>query len=123
MTIAFANHDGDAVELDYSIEPDGTPCAANPDAYAPYLLVEEGDAVVKGQLIARQLKTANGSDGAHVHFDLRNGGDVACPNIFTAAVTSSFDAHYGTEACSGTPFAAPTFCFQPDAGEDLTGLY
>lgn len=127
VNLTFAQTGGKNVTFSYSIEPmDGYHCSggvqgSDNGAYAPYILVQEGESVTKGQVIARMYKPNNGSDGSHLHFHLQTEGNSGfqCPNIFDSAVTTTFASLYGTEDCSGTDFGAPTFCYQPGAGEDL----
>jgi len=125
FSLEFARSGGDLLVFNFSIEPqDGTPCAADPKAYAPYIFVEDGQKVQTGQLIGQMFKTADPADGAHIHFDVQNErtGEFHCPNIFNAQVTADFAARFGTDVCGGIPFPE-TFCFKPAPGEDLTGLF
>lgn len=128
FTLAFARSGSNVISFEFSLEPmDGHPCSpgygGNPDFFTPYILVSEGQEVSKGDLLGRLLKTNNGSDNTHIHFHLLKEGPYTfhCPNIFDAAITSTFGSLYGGETCSGSSMPA-TFCYCPDPGEDLTGL-
>lgn len=126
VDLIFATSGDDNVAMHFSIEPqDGHHCSdADDDAdfYSQYILVTEGEEVTKGQVLARFVKFANGSDGAHVHFDLNDdSGEKYCPNVFNQTITDAFQAVYGDSTCDGAALPA-TFCYEPDASEDLTGL-
>lgn len=100
---------------------DGTPCDTDADYYTPYIFVEEGEQVVKGQILGQMYKTAQPADGAHIHFDILNDrtNSFYCPNIFNTSIETSFASLFGTDVCGGVQFPA-TFCYQPGPGEDLT---
>lgn len=123
ILIQFATYQGSAVKLVLSFEPfGGRLCGTNPNFYDQYILVKEGQAVTKGDLIAKMSKTNSGNNDAHIHFHLSTAsGHMHCPNIFSSGVVNDFAKTYGTETCSGTAFPA-TFCYLPATGEDLTGL-
>jgi len=125
VDIGIAKHNGQSLLFEFSLEPfAGLLCQSNSDFYKQFILVSQGQTVQKGQVIARlNKKTGVGGDATHVHFDLQDmqSGNFHCPNIFTPAIAAQFGTLYGAETCSGTPFPA-TLCYQPAAGEDLTGL-
>jgi hypothetical protein len=125
VDLAVALHKGEPLLFEYSIEPfAGLQCQANPDFYKQFIFVSAGQNVKKGDVIALLFrKGATGGDATHVHFNLQDmfSGNFYCPNVFNDAVEASFSGVYGSETCAGVPFG-PTFCYQPAAGEDLTGL-
>ncbi|HEX9805090.1 MAG TPA: hypothetical protein VGA67_05395, partial [Candidatus Dojkabacteria bacterium] len=118
--ISFAQLDGDEVILSYSIEPvNGIQCGNNPDIYDQYILVENGQKVQKGDVIARMPKADTGDDNAHIHFQLNLvSGGIYCPNIFDEKVTQDFSQMYHGQTCAGREIPA-TFCFEPAPGQDL----
>jgi hypothetical protein len=127
VDIAVATHNGEPLLFEFSLEPfAGLQCQSNADFYKQFIFVSLGQTVKKGDVIALLLKKVGiGGDATHVHFDLQDmqSGAFHCPNIFTAAIESSFAGVYGSETCSGAPFGPSAgFCYQPAAGEDLTGL-
>jgi hypothetical protein len=125
FSLEFARIGNDLLVLNFSIEPeDGTPCAADPNVYKPYIFVGEGEKVKKGQVIGQMLKTALPSDGAHIHFDIQNErtGSFHCPNLFTQSIVNSFSSKFGNDVCGGIQFP-DTFCYKPGPDEDLTGLF
>ena len=122
---------GDNVTFHYSIEPlengqtNPHPCSdesyGDPNYFAQYIFVEEGQKVSKGDLIAKYPKYAGQSDdGAHIHFNLLTDDGQKCPNIFNSQVTTDFAASPddGLLKCYTTNID-PTFCYMPDAGEDI----
>lgn len=128
FSLAFARSGSNTVSFEFSLEPqDGHPCSpaygGNPDFFAPYIFVTEGQQVSKGDLLGRLLKTNNGSDSAHIHFHLlkEEVNSFHCPNIFDTTITGTFGSLYGAETCSGSAMPA-TFCYCPASNEDLTGL-
>jgi hypothetical protein len=124
-SLEFARIGNDPLVFNFSIEPqDGTPCAANPDVFKPYIFVGEGEKVKKGQVIGQMLKTALPSDGAHIHFDIQNErtGSFHCPNIFNQSIVNNFSSRFGNDVCGGIQFPS-TFCYKPGTGEDLIGLF
>ncbi len=125
FSLAFARSGIDTLDFDFSIEPqDGHPCATNIDIYKPYIFVTEGEEVKAGQVLGQMLKTALSSDGAHIHFDIRNErtGSFSCPNIFEQSIVDSFASLIDPNACGGISIPK-TFCYKPGPGEDLTGLF
>lgn len=125
FSLEFSRIGNDPLDFDFSIEPqDGHPCATDPNIYKPYIYVKDGEAVKVGQVLGQMLKTSLPSDGAHIHFDIRNErtGSFYCPNIFQQSIVDSFASRFDTNACGGIPIPK-TFCYKPGPGEDLTGLY
>jgi len=125
FSLAFARSGIDTLDFDFSIEPqDGHPCAMNPDIYKPYIFVTEGEEVKVGQVLGQMLKTTLPSDGAHIHFDIRNErtGSFSCPNLFERSIVDSFASLFDPHACGGISIPK-TFCYKPGPGEDLIGLY
>jgi hypothetical protein len=127
VDIAVATHNAEPLLFEFSLEPfAGLQCQSNPDFYKQFIFVSLGQTVKKGDVIALLLKKGGiGGDATHVHFDLQDmqSGAFHCPNIFTDGIESSFAAVYGSETCILVPFGPSAgFCYQPAAGEDLTGL-
>lgn len=125
INLRFADPAYASVKFDMSIEPqDGFHCVADQGGeanfYEPYIFVAEGDTVLAGEIIGQLPIVSTTDDGAHVHFNLRTNTSLACPNIFSDAVTEDFAALYGGMPCE-TP-TTNTFCYGPSATEDLTGL-
>jgi hypothetical protein len=122
IDIGFAEHDGDEVQFNLSIEPmAGKLCSTgSSDYYQPYILVSEGDKVTKGQLIAKMLVKTGTHDDGHIHFHMSKDNAKVCPNIFNATVEASFASLYGSDTCASS--YAANFCFGPGSGQDITGL-
>ncbi|MDP7040121.1 MAG: hypothetical protein QGI45_13250 [Myxococcota bacterium] len=97
LLLDIATLNGDTVNLNYSIEPFLDP--DDEDFYKTFLLVEQGDAVSKGDVIAYMysLSTSSSanctgedcspsSQNAHIHFELNGGGNKMSPSIFDSTV-------------------------------------
>lgn len=98
------------VYFEYSLEPFAGSVCGNV-GFSSSILVEEGQQVKKGDLIASF--TAVGS-GAHVHFNLKADGATICPEIFPASIFAS-----QTGSLSGCASAAAnTFCHSLTSSED-----
>lgn len=109
------------VYMEYSIEPfGGKPCDNNEDFFKNAILVEEGDVVSKGQVIAT-ITPGQGSDGsAHIHFNLIADGAKICPDIFPASV---FDEDViGTIQDADCLESATSLCIDLTASEKPSNL-
>ena len=87
------------MSLHYSIEPFIDP--EDDTFYEPYILVEEGDTVTKGQVIARMYISESGSS-PHIHFNLYRkkpdgSSDFVAPVLFTADIMTAFEEAISTE--------------------------
>ena len=100
LLLDIATLNGDTVNLNYSIEPFLNPNDA--EFYKTFLLVEQGDVVTKGDVIAYMysLSTSTSancteedcspsSKNAHIHFELNGGGEKMSPSIFKSSVMSA----------------------------------
>lgn len=128
LWLAIAQSDGDAVELEYSIEPmAGHLCSNGGDEsfFDSYILVEEGQEVEAGEVIARFYRKAStlaGDDSAHIHYSLRLGDSVLCPDIFDTSLKSTVFSLFNSldlpGACRNFDFSESTaFCVNPSAAE------
>ena len=127
--IDFANNGGNLTSLSLSLEPfGGFLCSGGTSgndngAYHGYILVNEGDTVVTGQVIARMLVPSGSADDTHIHFHLNTDTvGFSCQNIFSSSVSSIFDDKFSATGCSGGPYADGGLCSQPGANEDITSL-
>jgi len=106
------------VYMEYSIEPfAGKPCDSNEDFFKSAILVEEGDAVTKGQLIATITPK---TDSAHIHFSLIADGANICPDIFPASVFS--EDVIGSIQDAGCSESATSLCFELTESEKPSRL-
>lgn len=125
IDIAFATSKSSLVLFCISLEPfAGRLCESNQEYYNTYIHVEEGEEVIKGQVIGKLYKKGKTSDDTHIHFMLKRepGETFHCPNIFTSEISSNVGLLFGNMSCSGTILGTVGFCYQPATGEDLTGL-
>ncbi|MBY0451449.1 MAG: hypothetical protein K2P92_00350, partial [Bdellovibrionaceae bacterium] len=106
----------------------GHPCSggvasADNTFFHNYILVTAGEAVTKGQLVAKLYIPAGSSDDTHIHFNTSvETLGFACPNIFNSTISTAFDNYFSATGCVGGPYAGGGFCVQPGPGEDQTGL-
>ncbi len=109
------------VFFDYSIEPfAGTVCSnGNDDYFSSQILVEEGQSVTRGQLIARMVAVGS---GAHIHFALGADGATICPEIFPASIFTGQTGALASATCGTDPIAASTLCHQPTTSENPENL-
>lgn len=122
LLLKIAENNGDTVNLNLSLEPfGGMMCDSDPNIYDQYILVEEGDFVEKGTLIAKMLRPTNGSSNTHIHWNLTSPLGFHCPNIFTTEIVNAFSSKYQSSSCDG-PSYGETLCYLPTGDENLTGL-
>ena len=122
LLLKIAENNGDTVNLVLSLEPfGGMMCDSDPNIYDQYILVEEGDFVEKGTLIAKMLRPTNGSSSTHIHWNLTSSLGFHCPNIFTTEIVNAFSSKYQSGSCDG-PSYGETLCYLPTGDENLTGL-
>ena len=122
LLLKIADNEGDTVNLVLSLEPfDGMMCDSDPNVYDQFILVEEGDFVEKGTLIAKMLRPANGSSNTHIHWNLTSSLGFHCPNIFTSEIVNEFSSKYQSGSCDGSSYGE-TLCYSPTGDENLTGL-
>ena len=101
LLLNFAELGGEVVNINYSIEPFMDP--QDPTAFETFLLVNEGDQVTQGQVIAYMYsstltQSANcesdscepSSQNAHIHFELNGPQGKMNPAIFTENVALAF---------------------------------
>ena len=122
LGIVFAKTDNDEpVEFYFSIEPaEQHRCLSNPTFYDQYVLVEDGQTVSAGDLIAIYPKFADQeTSGPHIHFHLADTSEHYCPNIFSDSVKETFGSLYNDETCDDEPFGEDTFCFAASDSERL----
>lgn len=114
LGLAFAQDGGEVVDMHYSIEP-----MIDPDdetAYESFLLVEEGDYVEKGDIIA-YMYVPEEATHTHIHFNLIHPDlGFQSPSVFDVDVEESF-----FEAVGGLPFldeAEEESCFGYELSAD-----
>jgi hypothetical protein len=95
LSLAFASIDNETVTFEYAIEPMIDP--GNSSFYEPFLLVEEGDYVQKGDVIAYMYLPPSAPGDSHIHFHINrpSASTFLAPAIFDSTVASNFEAHYG----------------------------
>tara|TARA_B100000902_G_C27234977_1_gene876879 strand:+ start:419 stop:1222 length:804 start_codon:yes stop_codon:yes gene_type:complete len=98
IDLTFAIRDGDDIRFHYSIEPFVDP--SNNTFYTPYILVNEGDSVQKGDVIAYMYLAEN--ENAHIHFNLyrvsSDGSSIfQAPILFTSSIMNQFLERISTE--------------------------
>ena len=120
--MAYAQTDGAIFELEMGLEPmAGLLCSnGNPDYFSPYILVEPGDQVTKGQKIGEMVLIAGHQ--AHIHMNSKHQNNFMCPDIFNNTVIDTIDDYYNgiPDTCNGTPYgsiATGTICYAPGPGE------
>ena len=111
------------IYFEYSIEPfAGSLCSNGNDEYfSGQILVENGQEVKKGDVIAK-ITAGDDSDGsAHIHFNLKVDGATVCPDIFAATEFSSGNA--GTQRTnSSCTIPDNDWCFELTSSEKPTNL-
>ena len=77
-----------------SMEPSMSP--GDSSFYKPFILVEEGQSVYKGQIIAYMYLAPDGNfPGPHIHFSVQpNGESQQAPAIFTDQIGQDFHAKW-----------------------------
>ncbi len=90
VTLAFAKKNGADVLLHYSIEPMTDP--GDDTFYIPFLQVEKGQAVSKGDVLAYFYLPPGNGGNSHIHFHLKMNGanEFYAPDIFTTNVVHAF---------------------------------
>jgi len=88
LNIAFANDEGSIITFQYSIEPMMNP--NDEDAYKRFILVEVGDIVEQGDIIAYMYTPVDNSN-THIHFNLAHDSKgFQSPSIFSNSIVTSF---------------------------------
>ena len=99
INLSIATDEDNTISFFYSIEPFIDP--EDSSFYEPYILVEVGDTVQKGDIIAYMYLAPNSGPNAHIHFNLlssNNGPSTfLAPIIFTDSLVSDFAEHISTE--------------------------
>jgi hypothetical protein len=95
VNIIFAQKDGQPVKFTASIEPSMSP--GDSSFYEPFIMVEEGESVYKGQIIAYMYIAPDGNfPGPHIHFSVQpNGESQQAPAIFTEQIVQEFHEKWG----------------------------
>ena len=95
VNIIFAQKDGVPVKFHISIEPSMSP--GDSSFYEPFIVVEEGESVYKGQVIAYMYLAPDGNfPGPHIHFSVQpNGESQQTPAIFTEQIVQDFHEKWG----------------------------
>ncbi len=102
VSLTVATKNGQNVNLLYSIEPFINP--NDSEFYKPYILVQSGDVVTKGQIIAYfYLPPDTGSNNAHIHFHMNHGSAFLAPAIFTTQIVEIFHSKFSTRGVDGSP--------------------
>jgi hypothetical protein len=91
IDLTFASRGSEAVAMHYSIEPFVDP--GDEDFYKPFILVNVGDSIKKGDVIAHMYLENNAN--AHIHFNLyriysSGSSDFQAPTIFSSAIMTNF---------------------------------
>ncbi|RAP26778.1 hypothetical protein DID74_01410 [Candidatus Marinamargulisbacteria bacterium SCGC AG-333-B06] len=99
IDLTFAKDGDHDISFHYSIEPFVNP--GDSSFYEPYILVDVGDTVKKGDIIAYMYLSPESDTSAHIHFNLlssNNGPSTfLAPIIFTDAVVNEFSEKISTE--------------------------
>ena len=92
---AFAQKNGRPVKFHMSLEPYLDP--GDSAFYEPFIMVEVGQPVRKGDILAYMYLAPNGrSAGPHIHFSVQpDGEEQQAPAIFTEEVVQRFHANWG----------------------------
>ena len=111
LLLNIATKDGESLNLNYSIEPFLDPGDEN--FYRQFLLVENGEQVSKGQIVAyvyssNDAVSAECEDGnctpsstnAHIHFDLNSGGEKMAPSIFSTEIVDALHLRMSSSPAS-----------------------
>ena len=95
VNIVFAQKDGEPVKFGMSMEPSMSP--GDNSFYKPFILVEEGQSVYKGQIIAYMYLAPDGNfPGPHIHFSVQpNRESQQTPAIFTDQIVQDFHEKWG----------------------------
>ncbi len=100
ITLKIAERNGAPVTFSYSIEPMINP--EDEDFYKPFILVEVGDIVEKGDVIAYfYLAPNDDSHNAHIHFHLQWNNQFQGPCIFTEELVASFNVLFQERGYEG----------------------
>jgi murein DD-endopeptidase MepM/ murein hydrolase activator NlpD len=94
--LAFAQKNGRPVKFHMSIEPSSNP--GDESFYLPYILVEKGQTVSKGDILAYMYVGPYHEDsGPHIHFSVQPEGEhQQAPAIFTDEIVRAFHARWGS---------------------------
>jgi len=95
IMLTFAQKDGQYVKFHMAIEPSMSP--GDNAFYEPFIVVEEGQSVYKGQVIAYMYLAPDGNfPGPHIHFSVQpNGESQQAPAIFNDQIVQDFHARFG----------------------------
>ena len=103
VTLAIARKDGATVDFHYSIEPMTDP--GDPDFYKPFILVQRGQPVKAGDVIARMYLPPQRdiAEKTHIHFNLMDTGrrKFMAPTIFSDMINRRFHATWGERGVDG----------------------
>ncbi|HJM83600.1 MAG TPA: hypothetical protein QF720_08440 [Nitrospinota bacterium] len=126
LSLAFAQSNGQMVTFEYSIEPFVDP--SDSSFYEPYMLVNVGDNVKKGDVIAYMYLNPSAGLSAHIHFDLtseeesgRVSEDFKAPAIFTSSIVEAFHAKWNVFAKDGSDVIPPCIGYKLTAEENVYG--
>jgi hypothetical protein len=99
ITISFAKKDGVAVDFEYSIGPMIDP--NDPTFYLPFIYVQKGDIVSKGDVIGMfYLPPVGEGSGPHIHFHLNWNNNFYSPSIFKEDVVRDFTQQFNDDPSS-----------------------
>ena len=116
ITLKIAEREGAPVTFSYSIEPMINP--DDDDFYKPFILVEVGDIVEKGDVIAYfYLAPNDDSHNAHIHFHMQWNNQFQGPCIFTEELVSSFNVLFQERGYEGDS-APGTMCYMLGENEN-----
>ncbi|MBT6498153.1 MAG: hypothetical protein HOL01_26865, partial [Planctomycetaceae bacterium] len=118
--LTFATRDGRPVDMHYSIEPFIDP--GDDKFYDKFILVQPGQKVRKGDVIARMYIPANKrlAEKSHIHFNLMGGKQRSfmAPAIFNKRVVQRFHATWGNRGTDATAAIPPCMGYRLTPGEN-----
>lgn len=88
IELLIARDGNKSVSFSYSIEPMIDP--ENESFYEPYILVEKGQKVKKGEVIAYMYLSPGYGIGSHIHFQINKNNKHMSPSIFNDDIIQSF---------------------------------
>ena len=123
VTLAIAVKEAAAVNFHYSIEPMIDP--ENPEFYRPFILVQRGQQVKKGDVIARMYipPQTEFARNTHIHFNLMETGrrQFMAPMIFTERINQQFHATWGSRGMDGGDRIPPCMGYRVSGPENPFG--
>jgi hypothetical protein len=121
IDLAIAKSGTETVNLCYSIEP--MIPEPSTDFYKQFIMVSEGQEVMKGDIIAYMYLPPGAGIGSHIHFHLqqKNAGDFLAPAIFSDTLVDAFAARWGGFGLDGGAPIPSCMGYMLDADENPYG--